>query len=153
MQQLPPRGLSSRICGFPATVPVIGTDSNKPPAAYESSAVFGSQAIRDEPAGGPGPLRPPTLVKHDTRDAGAKTIASRATRLGIALATVATVASGLIAAPAQALEALDVSHTSGIYEISRTRGALIFDYDPDKEIFWVDRAPSSQPPDPLTKEH
>jgi hypothetical protein len=31
--------------------------------------------------------------------------------------------------------------------------ALIFDYDPDKEIFWVDRAPSSQPPDPLTKEH
>ena len=31
--------------------------------------------------------------------------------------------------------------------------ALIFDYDPDKEIFWVDVAPSSQPPDPLTKEH
>jgi hypothetical protein len=31
--------------------------------------------------------------------------------------------------------------------------ALIFDYDPDKEIFWVDLAPSSQPPDPLTKEH
>jgi hypothetical protein len=31
--------------------------------------------------------------------------------------------------------------------------ALIFDYDPDNEIFWVDRAPSSQPPDPLTKEH
>jgi hypothetical protein len=30
--------------------------------------------------------------------------------------------------------------------------ALIFDYDPDKEIFWVDVAPSSQPPDPLTKE-
>jgi hypothetical protein len=31
--------------------------------------------------------------------------------------------------------------------------ALIFEYDPDKEIFWVDVAPSSQPPDPLTKEH
>ena len=30
--------------------------------------------------------------------------------------------------------------------------ALIFDYDPDEEIFWVDLAPSSQPPDPLTKE-
>jgi hypothetical protein len=31
--------------------------------------------------------------------------------------------------------------------------ALIFDYDADREIFWVDLAPSSQPPDPLTKEH
>jgi hypothetical protein len=30
--------------------------------------------------------------------------------------------------------------------------ALIFDYDPDEEIFWVDRAPSSQPPNTLTKE-
>jgi hypothetical protein len=31
--------------------------------------------------------------------------------------------------------------------------ALIFDYDPGEEIFWVDRAPSSQPPNPLTKEN
>lgn len=30
--------------------------------------------------------------------------------------------------------------------------ALIFDYDPDEEIFWVDRAPFSQPPDRLIKE-
>lgn len=30
--------------------------------------------------------------------------------------------------------------------------ALIFDYDPDQEIFWVDRAPFSQPPDRLIKE-
>jgi hypothetical protein len=30
--------------------------------------------------------------------------------------------------------------------------ALIFDYDAGREIFWVDLAPSSQPPDPLTKE-
>jgi hypothetical protein len=30
--------------------------------------------------------------------------------------------------------------------------ALIFDYDPEKEIFWVDAAPFSQPPDPLTEE-
>jgi hypothetical protein len=30
--------------------------------------------------------------------------------------------------------------------------ALIFDYDPDREIFWVDRAPFSQPPDRLIKE-
>jgi hypothetical protein len=29
--------------------------------------------------------------------------------------------------------------------------ALIFDYDPDEEIFWVDVAPSSRP-DPLTKD-
>ncbi|OLT00122.1 hypothetical protein BJF90_07505 [Pseudonocardia sp. CNS-004] len=31
--------------------------------------------------------------------------------------------------------------------------ALIFDYDPEKEIFWVDVVPSTQPPDPLTEEH
>ncbi|GAA0926960.1 hypothetical protein GCM10009559_12480 [Pseudonocardia zijingensis] len=31
--------------------------------------------------------------------------------------------------------------------------ALIFDYDAEKEIFWVDVAPSAQPPDPPTKEH
>jgi len=30
--------------------------------------------------------------------------------------------------------------------------ALIFDYDPEEEIFWVDVAPSSLPPDPLTKD-
>jgi hypothetical protein len=30
--------------------------------------------------------------------------------------------------------------------------ALIFDYDPEKEIFWVDAAPFSQPLDPPTEE-
>jgi hypothetical protein len=56
-------------------------------------------------------------------------IASRAKRITIVIGTAAL--SLLSAAQASALQATDMSKSSGIYEISRTRGATVFDYDGD----------------------
>lgn len=59
-------------------------------------------------------------------------IPARATRLAIAVATLAAFAGPLaLARPAEGVRALDVSRDAGIYEISRTRGATILDYDGD----------------------